>query len=96
MYREFLTDEPRISLEGVGLARWSLEWPDWFQVPQLLLQPPWSLTEQQARDAIFLLLDSVRADWAVELRSDRTCLGLERPWHPETTDAVVIGRKRKT
>jgi len=69
VYREFLTDEPRISLEGVGLARWSLEWPDWFQVPQLLLQPPWSLTEQQARDAIFLLLDSVRADWAVELRS---------------------------
>ena len=53
-------------------------------MPQLLLQPPWSLTEQQARDAIFLLLDSVRADWAVELRSDRNVslawsdLGIQR------------------
>ena len=84
LYREFLTDEPRISLEGVGLARWSLEWPDWFQVPPFLFQPPWSLTEQQARDVIFLLLDSVRVDWAVELRSERnvslawTDLGIQR------------------
>ncbi len=84
LYREFLTDEPRISLEGVGLARWSLEWPDWFQVPPFLFQPPWSLTEQQARDVIFLLLDSVRVDWAVELRSERNVslawsdLGIQR------------------
>jgi hypothetical protein len=72
LYREFLTDEPRISLAGVGLARWSIRWPDWFHVPQFLREPPWSLTEQQARDLIFLLLDSMRADRAVEVRTDGT------------------------
>jgi len=47
LYREFLTDEPRISLEGVGLIRWSIKWPEWIKAPQVLKDPPWSLTEQQ-------------------------------------------------
>lgn len=72
LYREFLTDEPRISLDGVGLARWFIKWPDWFHVPQFLREAPWSLTEPQARDLIFLLLDSMRADRAVEVRTDET------------------------
>jgi hypothetical protein len=72
LYREFLTDEPRISLDGVGLARWFITWPDWFQVPRFLLEAPWSLTEQQARDLIFLLLDSMRVDRAVDVRTDAT------------------------
>jgi superfamily II DNA/RNA helicase len=72
LYREFLTDEPRISLEGVGLARWSLRWPDWFRVPESLTHVPWSLSEQETRDVIFVLLDSMRADRAVELHGDTT------------------------
>ncbi len=72
LYREFLTDEPRISLEGVGLAQWSLKWPEWFQVPKMLLTAPWSLAEQEARDVIFVLLNSMRADRAVEVRSENT------------------------
>jgi superfamily II DNA/RNA helicase len=72
LYREFLTDEPRISLEGVGLARWLLKWPDWFAVPESLTHAPWSLSEQEARDAIFVLLDSMRTDRAVELCGDST------------------------
>lgn len=70
LYRELLTDEPRISLEGVGLVQWSLKWPDWFQLPELLMTAPWSLTAQEARDTIFVLLDSMRTDRAVELRSE--------------------------
>ena len=70
LYREFLTDEPRISLEGVGLIHWSIKWPEWFEVPQVLMAPPWSLTEQQARDLIFILLDTMRTDRAVELRTE--------------------------
>jgi len=70
LYREFLTDEPRISLEGVGLIRWSIKWPDWFEVPQVLKSPPWSLTEQEASDLVFILLDTMRTDRAVELRTE--------------------------
>ncbi len=70
LYREFLTDEPRISLEGVGLVRWLVEWPDWFRVPAVLTDPPWSLTKQEASDLVSILLDSMRADRAVELRTE--------------------------
>jgi len=70
LYREFLTDEPRISLEGVGLVRWCVKWPAWFKTPEVLRNPPWSLTEQEARDLVFLLLDTMRTDRAVELRTE--------------------------
>jgi hypothetical protein len=70
LYGEFLTDEPRISLEGVGLARWCIVWPSWFRVPQLLKTAPWALSEEEARDLIFVLLDSMRTDHAVELYGD--------------------------
>jgi ATP-dependent helicase YprA (DUF1998 family) len=69
-YREFLTDEPRISLEGVGLVRWFLKWPPWFQVPELLLEEPWSFSADEAHEMILVLIDSMRADRAVELRCD--------------------------
>jgi superfamily II DNA/RNA helicase len=68
-YREFLTDEPRISLEGVGLGSWYLRWPDWFEIPEILRTTPWSLSEQEIRDVILILLDSMRTSRAVELRA---------------------------
>ena len=71
-YREFLTDEPRISLEGVGLVRWSVKWPDWFKVPEVLRDPPWSLSEQEALDMVSILLDTMRTDRAVELRTENS------------------------
>lgn len=71
LYREFLTDEPRISLEGVALARWSLKWPDWFQIPQVFMAAPWSLSEEQTRGLTFVLLNSMRNDRAVELHGDQ-------------------------
>ncbi|MFH1932542.1 MAG: DEAD/DEAH box helicase [Pseudomonadota bacterium] len=73
-YREFLTEEQRISLEGVGLIRWSIEWPDWFME---LTPPPWSLTEPETRDLIFILLDSMRTDRAVELQPG---MGISLNW----------------
>jgi len=68
LYREFLTEEQRISLEGVGLVRWSVEFPKWFVVPDILLQPPWTLTETEARDLITLLLNTIRMNFAVEIK----------------------------
>jgi len=71
IYREFLTEEQRISLEGVGLVRWSIAWPDWFKFPVELSHSPWSLTEEETINLIFILLDTMRTDRAVELRPVR-------------------------
>ena len=70
LYREFLTEEQRLSLEGVGLVRWSVVLPDWFTIPRLLYESPWSFNETEACDLIFLLLDSMRYARAVELETD--------------------------
>ena len=70
LYREFLTDEQRLSLEGVGLVRWSINWPNWFKIPGILKSPPWSLTEQEAYDVVFILLNSMRTDMAAELQTE--------------------------
>jgi hypothetical protein len=69
LYGEFLTEEQRISLEGVGLVRWSFKQPDWLKIPNVLMNPPWLLTEQEAWDLGSILLDSMRTDKAVELRT---------------------------
>ena len=69
LYREFLTDEQRISLEGVGLLRWYIKWPVKFKIPDILFSSPWCLNEQEARDLIFILLDFMRTDRAVELQT---------------------------
>ncbi|MBI4304400.1 MAG: DEAD/DEAH box helicase [Chloroflexi bacterium] len=71
LYREFLTDEQRISLEGVGLVRWSVNWPNWFKLPEILRNPPWSLIEHETRNLLLFLLDSMRTDRAVELRTEK-------------------------
>lgn len=78
LYREFLTEEQRISLQGVGLIRWSIKWPHWFRVPELLTSPPWFLTEAEARDLLFLLLETMRFDKAVDLRTEN---GVSLSWH---------------
>jgi len=70
IYREFLTDEQRISLEGVGLVKWSIKWPDWFEIPKILLNPPWSLTEKEASDLMFTILTFMRDSRAVELQTE--------------------------
>jgi len=70
VYREFVTDEPRLSLQGVGLVRWYPQLPGNLGIPDCLLQPPWSLDEGEAKDLVMLLLDSMRAQFAVELRAD--------------------------
>jgi len=70
VYREFVTDEPRLSLQGVGLVRWYPQLPGNLGIPDCLVQPPWSLDEAEAKDLVMLLLDSMRAQFAVELRAD--------------------------
>jgi ATP-dependent helicase YprA (DUF1998 family) len=68
LYREFLSEEPRTSLEGVGLAQWTLAWPTWVEVPEVLTAEPWSLSHEEAWNLLSVLFDTMRADRAVELR----------------------------
>jgi hypothetical protein len=95
LYREFLTDEQRISLEGVGLLRWHIKWPERFDVPDILFSPPWSFNEMEARDLIFILLDFMRADRAVELQTEN---GISLIWSDlniqESQLSVRIGPPR--
>ena len=65
--REFLTEERRLSLEGVGLVRWSIDWPAIADVAKPLQEPPFELDEIEARAALFILLNTMRLDRAVEL-----------------------------
>jgi len=69
LYREFLTDESRFSLEGVGLLQWKITWPENLRIPEILLASPWSLSEEEARNLMLILLDFMRMDKAVELRT---------------------------
>src|SRR5262249_8155178 len=61
VYREFLTEETRLSLSGVGLIQWTVRWPSTFEPPKTLLEKPWVLK------LTFILLDQFRRDRAVEL-----------------------------
>ncbi len=68
--REFLTEERRLSLEGVGLVRWSLGWPGLADAARPLREAPFNLDEQEAVDALFVLLNTMREDRAVALPED--------------------------
>jgi len=78
VYRELLAEETRISLEGVGLLQWSMLWPEDFGIPQILTDPPWSLSQEETHTLIFLLLDTLRKDKAVELQLPD---GVSVPWN---------------
>jgi len=67
LYREFLTEEARISLEGVGLIQWLFKWPDDLPVPSCLTADPWGLSDDEARALVALLLNTLRTDGAVEI-----------------------------
>jgi hypothetical protein len=70
VFRECVSDEPRISLEGVGSVHWFPLLPDDLIIPDSLSEPPWSFDDAEARDLLRWLLDSMRTDFAMELRAD--------------------------
>lgn len=96
IYREFLTEEARISLEGVGLVRWFNAWLDRHPVPPCLLSAPWDLTETEARAIVGLMMDMARADGAFDLRAEKEVdlrwddFGFQRP-----QTRLRLGKKAK-
>jgi len=72
LLRELLTDQPRISLEGVGLVRWFFHLPTDLRLPASLGQQPWNLQAAETRKVVAYLLDSLRTDHCVELDEDHS------------------------
>lgn len=70
IYRELLSEEPRISLEGVGLARWFPLLPKGLEVPRQLSRAPWNLDATQAQNLFVTMLDYLRVARVVELLQD--------------------------
>ena len=65
--REAMTDEKRLSLSGVGLVKWFVALPQDLRVPDIMMQPPWNFTEDEARVLIRHLLDEMRPRRAMNL-----------------------------
>ena len=65
--REAVTDERRISLTGVGLAKWTVKIPESLEIPQSFLKPPWDLEKNEASRLVHYLLDNLRIRYALAL-----------------------------
>lgn len=65
LMQELIAWDRRINLEGLGLLRFRLVRPDRWRPPQLLLDPPWSLSQEEAWQLLSLLLDTLRHQGAV-------------------------------
>jgi hypothetical protein len=70
VYREFMTDEPRISLEGVGLLRWYLQFLPWFEWSDLTSPLLSSLKPDEKTALVGVLLDMMRIEAAILLSHD--------------------------
>jgi superfamily II DNA or RNA helicase len=70
LYRELLADQRRISLEGVGLLNWSLQWPGAFTPPPVLCEPPWSLEAADALDVVLALFETLRQRRAMSISAE--------------------------
>jgi hypothetical protein len=67
VYREVLSDQRRISLEGLGLVAWGIQWPPSLLPPKVLIDPPWSLSSRDAFDILHGLFETLRQRRAMTL-----------------------------
>ena len=86
IYREFLAEGDRISLEGVGLIRWHLRLPDGLVLPEELLRGPWKFSAEEIDHLLQVLLDTLRKEAAVALVSDA---------FPPTLDWQTLGLRTR-
>lgn len=77
VYRELLTEEKRICLEGVGLVRWSIKRPDWLQVSNVLADEPWKMGTEESWRLVEVLLKYCRDEKAIEIVAEE---GVQVEW----------------
>ena len=85
--REAVTDERRLSLAGVGLAKWTVKLPDSLAFPRSMLAFPWNLDDDEARRLAQYLLDGLRLRYALALPVDSAAPQWDRV-SPERTQAA--------
>ena len=90
--REAVTDERRISLAGVGLAKWTVKLPDSLALPQSMLAPPWNFTSGEAHQLVQYLLDSLRLRYALSIPDD-SAAPLWAEVSPERSQEAVAGTR---
>lgn len=64
---ELVAWDTQKSLEGVGLLRFDLAFPDNWSPPQPLQNPPWNLSSSEAQTLITVLLNTLRRQGAVTM-----------------------------
>ena len=65
--REVLTEEKRLSLNGVGLVKWFVSVPGDLLIPEVMQNSPWNFTDDEAHLLIGYLLDELRPRRAINL-----------------------------
>jgi superfamily II DNA or RNA helicase len=60
LMQELAPTDRNQSLEGLGLLQLQWQWPQGWQAPQPLLEPPWNLSVPEVETLLRLLVDTVR------------------------------------
>ena len=90
IFRELVTEEKRISLEGVGLARWHVALPKNFQLPDSIREAPWNLSLNEGLDLVQLCLKKLCERRAITLSRDAVWKDDNISQYPQ--QAVVVGK----
>lgn len=64
---EASTEDTRLSLSGVGVAKWHVQLPPGMAPPPEMLSPPWSFRPSEAQELLEHLLDLFRQNRAIAL-----------------------------
>ena len=91
IFREVVTTDRRIALDGVGLVKWFVQIPDKFQFPDKLFEPPWNFTPDEGRELLSFLLDRLRYRQAVTLPEHAPTWKDVSPW-PQQAVNIGVGR----
>jgi len=65
LMQEFSGLDKRISLEGVGLLYFRPKFPQNWNLPEFITQPPWEFSEEEGKSLISVLLGTIRRQGAV-------------------------------
>ena len=93
--REAMTDERRLSLNGVGLVKWFVAIPRSLRLPRSMVCSPWNLNEGEARCLIGYLLDGMRLRRAMNLPARPAPVWSKvSPWPQQAYCKGPPGRRR--
>ena len=94
--REAMTDEKRLSLNGVGLVKWFVALPRDLRLPDTMRCSPWNFTEDEALSLVRYLLDEMRPRRAVTLPAGAGTPAWSdiSPWPPQAFGIAPPSKRR--